>query len=357
MSRRLRASAVFAAGLSLATSVALTAAADAPSLTCDQTVVPPASSSGFPLFAPRAWEWWAGAGFVADWASGRATPALAIGTELVKPFDADQRFRVGLYAGASFGHWGDDDGALVGASTSLRLRWSPWMTDFYDVFLVAKPAGFDFAFDDFRAAFRPGVGLGVRFIRAAALEATADDVISLGDAFPNGNRSGVGVTISLAYDVCFQPLGCDRPQPKPPQPKKLTCELYDQATALCRGAANRAALCHAVYVSMDASRIPSRPLDATDAFLAALWVQLAGSPSQAAVDALRALHKRLFDEVFDPAAGTRHAERLAAQRGAWLRDHCSYEPTAIELRDALGCDVNGAPAACAVEPECVGTGG
>jgi hypothetical protein len=344
--------------MSLALSAAPAAqAADERPPACDRTVVPPPSSSGYPLFAPRAWEWWSGAGFVADWASGRATPGFAIGTEVVKPFDADQRFRLGLYVGASIGHWGDDQGLLLGAATSLRLRWSPWMTDFYDVFVVVKPAGFDFAFDDFRAAFRPGAGLGVRFIRAAALEATADDLVSLGDAFPNGNRSGVGLTISLAYDACFQPLGCDRPTPKPPQAKPLTCDLYNQATALCRGAADRAALCHAVYVAMDASRIPVRPLDATDAFLAALSAQLSGSPSQPGVDALRALHERLFDEVFDPKAGTRNAERIAAQQGAWLRDHCSYEPTAIELRDALGCDVDGAPAACLIEPECVGTGG
>jgi hypothetical protein len=340
---------------------ALTAAsarADDAQFTCDRTPVPPGPSSESPLFPPRAWELWPTLGFLTDWAAGPLSPDVSFGIELAKPFDVDQRWRLGIHAGYLLGHWGGDRASSSALDASLNLRWSPLMTDFFDGYFIVKPAGADIALSDSRVALRWGAGIGMRALRAIEIEATADALVALKDTFPNGDRAGLGVTFSLGYDLCLEPFGCTQAQPSGPVTKALTCELYDQADATCGSLqANpgaRTALCQAVYTSMDASADPgSRPLDATHAFLLALAASLADPGLKKAVEDLATTHKRLYEQIY-AAKGERYDERMAAQSGEWLHDHCTYEPNAIELRGAFGCDTDGKPLpSCSVPPECV----
>jgi hypothetical protein len=328
--------------------VGLFAAAIAPAVSaadptvCDDTRIAPPTVTPYPQYGPRNVELWLSAGELGDWASrGSMTPAFVLGAELGVPFDVVQRVRLAAGASAVFGHWGDDAHSLVGLETRLDLRASYFMDDLLDLYVLARPIDVMFGWNEARAAYRPGVGLGVRVARRVELEGTLDGIVALGSAFAGGERAGPGMTLSLGFDTCLWGW-CNRSAPQNPAQTSLTCALYDEARSACPSSGGCGAMCNAVAAAMDASR-PSiaegaRARDAIDAFLLGVAQQLSGDVKDR-IDHLRATHDALLRKLL--AAQT--DEREAEQVGTGLVDHCSYAPTAIELRDALGCTPEGAP--------------
>lgn len=331
------------ARLVAATVVATTPAVAGDAAVCSDAIVTPPAPTHFSAYSPRIIEFWGKAGELGDWAPPRTMrPAGYAGLEVALPFDAEQRLRLGLGADVTLGHWGDDAHSILGLQTSLALRWSFAMDDIFDSYLLVRPADFQFAWDPWASVYRPGIGVGIRVARAVQLEASADALVALGGPFGDGERAAPGLDVTLGFDLCLV-LSCNRASPPKASQKSLTCNLYNEATqSVCAAVPDRAALCAAVFTAMDANR-PLGPDGATirdpiDAFLLATE-QLVAEPAKSRFHDLRNTNGRLLGEL-DRA---REKERIAAQGNAWLSDHCAYAPTAIELRDALGCTAQGTP--------------
>jgi hypothetical protein len=327
------------------------AAASGP-VTCNATPVSPPPATPYFEYSPRRFELWAGVGELGDWLlAGTMSPALTLGAEFVLPLDLAQRSRLGLKVDAVIGHWAGNDGSLFGLEGSLAYRYSVGMDDFFDWYLLGRPVDVLFALGNSQAAYRPGLGAGLRVVRAVELEGTLDAVVGLGRSGAGGDRAGPGLTLSLAVDTCLAGSFCSRPAPPKPVQRDLTCNLYEHAESLCTGTPDRHALCDAVATAMDASRPltddGAREGDPIDAFLAAVEAPLP-EPLKTAIHRLRQDH----DALLQTLSRSQDAERRAAQGGGWLVDHCSYEPTANELRDAFGCDPDGAPTRCAPPSQC-----
>jgi hypothetical protein len=310
--------------------------------TCnDKEVIPPAPTQ-FPAYGPRAFELWGKLGELGDWGSpGAMRPAGYLGAEGAFPFD-EQRVRLSLGADLVLGHWGDDTHSLIGMQVSAAFRWSPFMDDVFDGYLVVRPADFLFAWDPASTAYRPGVGVGVRVARSVQLEATGDALVALDGRFAGGERAAPGLDVTLGFDFCL-PLSCNQPAPAGPGQISLACNLYDEAQLVCQKVPDRSALCAAVFTAMDANRPlgadGKQAQDPIDAFLLATS-ELVAEPAKSRITHLGQTNETLVERLED----AQRRERKAAQSGAKLVDHCSYAPTAIELRDAFGCLVDGGAA-------------
>jgi hypothetical protein len=167
------------------------------------------------------------------------------------------------------------------------------------------------------------------------LEGTFDAVYAAGDRFADGARVLPGMTLTLGGDLCLIKDWCKVPRPPAPEIRQLACDLYDEAKGACENQPDHARLCAAVAAAMDAStNVTSEKYDDTDAFLTGIIDQVADVPRlQQQLMVLRSGHRDRLETWYH--AGD--AERKARQRGAWLSTHCSYAPTALELREAFGC--------------------
>jgi hypothetical protein len=322
----------------------------AESAQCGGAELEPVPSNGFPLTPARSRELWTNLGLMGDWSPHASMkPGASVGFEWVPLVNAKQSVRLGLYAGLTFGHVGDESHAVVGGELGPRLRLSPLINDFFDIYPILK-TDLALAIKPWKSVFRPGLGVGVRVLRAVSLEATFDGLVAIGDPFAGGSRLAPGMTIALGFDWCAPYEACNRPPPPPPTQRSLTCELYAQASAVCKRSAQRAALCEAVAIALDANAVATAErFDAIDAFLEGMLEHAADATLKQELSALQVQHRKLLKKIDD----AREAERKAAQHSAWLPVHCSYAPVAAELREAFGCDAQSRPvAACSPVPGC-----
>jgi hypothetical protein len=332
-----------------ATTPAAPAPAPATSAVCKDDEVIPQSPTQFPLYSPRAFEFWGKVGELGDWGSpGSMRPAGYLGLEGALPFD-EQRIRLSLGADFILGHWGDDAHSFLGMQAAAAFRWSPLMDDVFDGYLIVRPADFLFAWNSATTAYRPGLGVGVRVARTVELEATGDALIALDHAFAGGERVAPGLDVTLGFDICF-PLSCNQPTPPKLIQVSLACNLYNEAQRVCSRVPDRAALCAAVFTAMDANRPlgpgETQPADPIASFLLSaqgLLPDTAKSTMDSVINENQALISRVGE--------AQTHERGYAQKGARPVDHCSYAPTAIELRDAFGCLADGG-----VTPTCPDAG-
>jgi hypothetical protein len=329
-----------------------------PTTRCGGPEIDPGVTSGFPLAPVRQRELWALAGYAGDWNSGHAATADAtLGFEWVPWVTRTQATRLGFYGGAIGGAWGEGGHAPIAGEAAMRFRWSFAMDDFFDWYLTLR-GGAQVAFGGPRFALRPAAGAGLRVLRAVLLEGGYAPLVAIGDSFADGRRAENGIAISLGLDLCVVLKGldgCKIASPPSPTPTSLACDLYLPAQKVCaQWAANalvREALCKAVASAMDADTTSTtEQFDSIDAFLRAIRDNLPAAPSDArgAIASLVTAHEGLLKEL----SNARTAERMAAQHNATLPAHCSYAPVAVEIRDALGCNANGKPVACAPVPEC-----
>ena len=286
-------------------------------------------------------EWLAGTDAVSLFAP-RVAPALGLGIEAVRAFDARQRHRVGVHLGGLLAADAETHKAALHVWPGLRYRFSFQMDDLFDWYLLGR-LDFPIGSDPWRAgALSPGVGAGVRLARTAAIEAAFMLPVGLFSPIElDGTRArawaAFGVAISV--DLCRVAADCEPPE-KPQEARDCTADLYQQAQGTCLGATplQHAALCEAVMRALDgAEHFPRQGEDSTRAFLRGLLSELGDAPEQASlrreVSQLSATHAR-WRSLLD---AQRDAARTAAQQKRTLRYVTDYAPSAVELRRVLGC--------------------
>ena len=324
--------------------VAAQAPPDDPKLDPADTIAP--SKAG--LYPLRALELWVDAGSYSD-LNGVYHRSAGAGLELAIP-SADQRYRVGFRAAATYGEWGDDDHDEFAFVPGMRARVSPLMYDLTDYYLLLKgDAVIGDVERDADPAIRLGFGGGVRFIRSFQIEGTVDWLVSPKGSFvQDGERSSgtVAFGMSAGFDLCS--LGGCRKKVERSETKDHTCCLYQEALAVCTQAqAAKKAFCDAVEAALDSEKYPPEPdRDSTHAFLDGVAQELPRGGLKDAVGRVLDAH----DELARQLEKNRHDARVAARSGLKLKRRMLYTPYPVELRRALGC---GEPRACpSVEDVC-----
>ena len=328
----------------LVTAIAAPAAADVPPVPNE---LPPAPTSPYLLAGPRFLETNIVAASVIDTNARTDAPSDArtgrssavIGGEIGYPF-FNQRVRPSAFTGIQLGYWGDDKHGPFSFYLGARLRVSFWMGDLWDFYVIGKA---DFPVTpDVGAAVRPGLGLGMRLVRAVSLEATYDVLSPLGNQFTSTEHPNLvpfGMTIALAVDPCFS---CNRSE-KAQFNRNVACRLYNFAKqdSSCEV---RAAICAAVPKALEACPDPlqaKRDDDGTSTFLGALADDVPAQ-AKAAVNRLLQLHHELLERW---AAYEKQAA-AAGVAGRELSEIWSYAPVPSELRSYLGCDGGPPPPDC-----------
>jgi hypothetical protein len=274
----------------------------------------------------------------ADARTGRLS--TVIGVDVGVPI-WNQRIRPTLFVGAQLGYWGDDAHGVASGYAGARIRASMWMGDIWDVYAIARA---DFPMTGAGAAFRPGLGVGIRIARAIAFEGTWDMLIPIGNEFRNTQYTSIvpfGGTLAVSFDLC---MSCNKPDQKPLD-RNVACRLYNAAkTVSTCGVSSQ--ICAAVPKAMAAcpdALAATRDEDGASTFLKALEDGVTAD-AKIAVRRLVDLHAALLEQW--GAYETKVAE--AGVRGNKLAERWTYAPVPAELRSYLGCDG-------AAPPECVET--
>lgn len=302
------------------------------------------------LYAAQREEWLLSLSSLNSWNPETAhyDRGFGAGIEVAFPFDASRRARLGVHNGVLVGAWGGDDYPPVSLAPGLRLRYSPFLYDEYDLYLLGKldsAIGLD---RDLHVALRPGLGGGVRIARTLSLEFAFEPPLALGDEFRDGNTRSrwlVGFWTSGAFDLCILGRQCRESEPRP-RTVETTCALYGRARRTCQTFAARhdshERLCLAVEAALDADLHPTRQNeDATTAFLVALDAELRSAELSdetrqellSRVQELLETHASHRSEL----AQYRASAREAAAAGRELACEVRYAPWVVELARALGC--------------------
>ncbi|HVW25684.1 MAG TPA: hypothetical protein VHC69_09955 [Polyangiaceae bacterium] len=249
------------------------------------------------------------------------------------PFD--QRLHLGLEAGGTAGEWGSDRRGPIALTIGGRVAYdfARLMTGVVDLYVLAEADALVLAKHG-DPVLRPGVGLGLRVDRSIGVEATFNPLISLGDAFADGEKFDGGFGIGVSYDFCTLGTFCDE-KSRTSIEHDLTPQFYAAAADVKPAEIVRqAALCDAVARALDAARYhPHDKIDSMDAFLRGVAENLTDKPLQDAVNALRNEHIAWLNDW----TKSHEAERVAAADGHQLTEHCVYEPFPLELKSLFGC--------------------
>lgn len=279
-------------------------------------------------------------------------PHVTVGLGLGALFDLnDERsVRLGFHTNFLGGTWADnaDRGHFI-IEHGPELRFSPYMDEVVDVFLVLRGLGVLGLVDDVHWGLRPALGVGVRAGRYVSLGLNLEPVWTLGAPLVHEGEpvsEGIpapGVGLEIGVDLCAFSEICDKTTPKPIAHDE-TGELYAEARSLSCALTNEELdrFCkNVVPEALDAGRYhPSDGGggDGIGPFLDGL-IDQAEPSQQPQLQAIVERHDRLrrLDRA-DEAYGL-----FFARDGRKLAHPIIYEPVVLELRRQLGCDPDDPP--------------
>ncbi|MBW2458312.1 MAG: hypothetical protein JRI68_27665 [Deltaproteobacteria bacterium] len=279
-------------------------------------------------------------------------PHVAAGVAAGMSFDLTDQRRclLGFNTQILVGTWGDNEerGKLI-FEHGPELRFSPYMDELLDVFILARTLGVLGVVDGVHWGIRPGIGVGARAARHFAIELAYEPVWPLGqplvddgEAVTDGSPSH-GLSLDIGVDACLFWGGCAQERDEP-KPQHKTEELYDLAHELhcAMKAAERKPFCTgAVEPALDAAQLPaSQPADRSgvEVFLRAV---LEGAAPTLHSQLWTILNRHLYlraERSLDQTFATQYA-----RTGEKLRAPVEYEPIVIELRYHFGCDDDDPP--------------